>query len=37
MADLIQIPVLAQIGEDFFDDRQGAAERCPGNNGLCPG
>ena len=37
MADLIQIPVLAQIGEDFFGDREGAAERCPGNNGLCPG
>ena len=37
MADLIQMPVLAQIGEDFFGDREGAAERCPGNNGLCPG
>jgi osmoprotectant transport system permease protein len=37
MADLIQIPLLAQLGEDFFGDREGAAERCPGNNGLCPG
>jgi osmoprotectant transport system permease protein len=37
MADLIQIPPLAQLGEDFFGDREGAAERCPGNNGLCPG
>ena len=31
------VPVLAQLGEDFFGDREGAAERCPGNNGLCPG
>jgi osmoprotectant transport system permease protein len=30
-------PVLAQLGDDFFGDRQGAADRCPGNNGLCPG
>ncbi len=37
MADLIPLPVLAQIGDDFFGDREGAAERCPGNNGLCPG
>ena len=37
MADLIQLPMLAQIGDDFFGDREGAAERCPGNNGLCPG
>jgi osmoprotectant transport system permease protein len=37
MADLTYVPVLAQLGEDFFGDRQGAAERCPGNNGLCPG
>jgi osmoprotectant transport system permease protein len=31
------VPVVAQLGEDFFGDREGAAERCPGNNGLCPG
>ena len=31
------VPVLAQLGNDFFGNRQGAAERCPGNNGLCPG
>jgi osmoprotectant transport system permease protein len=31
------VPVPAQLGEDFFGDREGAAERCPGNNGLCPG
>jgi len=37
MADLTHVPVLAQIGDDFFGDREGAAERCPGNNGLCPG
>jgi osmoprotectant transport system permease protein len=37
VADLAYVPVLAQLGEDFFGDRQGAAERCPGNNGLCPG
>jgi osmoprotectant transport system permease protein len=37
MADLTYVPVLAQIGEDFFGDRQGATERCPSNNGLCPG
>jgi osmoprotectant transport system permease protein len=28
--------VFAQLGNDFFGNRQGAAERCPGNNGLCP-
>jgi osmoprotectant transport system permease protein len=28
---------IAQIGGDFFQNREGAAERCPGNNGLCPG
>jgi len=27
----------AQLGGDFFQNREGAAERCPGNNGLCPG
>lgn len=37
MADLTHVPVLAQIGDDFFGNREGAAERCPGNNGLCPG
>ncbi len=37
MADLLHAPVLAQLGDDFFGNRQGAAERCPGNNGLCPG
>jgi osmoprotectant transport system permease protein len=31
------VPVLAQLGEDFFGDREGAVNRCPGNNGLCPG
>jgi osmoprotectant transport system permease protein len=29
--------LFAQLGGDFFQNRQGAAERCPGNNGLCPG
>jgi osmoprotectant transport system permease protein len=28
---------IAQIGGDFFQNREGAADRCPGNNGLCPG
>ncbi len=37
MADLTHMPVLAQVGDDFFGNREGAAERCPGNNGLCPG
>jgi osmoprotectant transport system permease protein len=37
MSDLTYLPVIAQLGEDFFGDREGAAERCPGNNGLCPG
>jgi osmoprotectant transport system permease protein len=37
MADLTQAPVLAQIGGDFFGNREGATEKCPGNNGLCPG
>ena len=37
MADLSHVPVLAQFGDDFFGNREGAAERCPGNNGLCPG
>jgi len=37
MADFDYVPVFAQIGEDFFGNREGAAERCPGNNGLCPG
>jgi len=37
MSDLGYVPVLAQLGDDFFGNREGAAERCPGNNGLCPG
>ena len=37
MSDLTYVPVLAQLGDDFFGNREGAAERCPGNNGLCPG
>ena len=37
MPDLTYVPVLAQLGDDFFGSREGAAERCPGNNGLCPG
>ena len=31
------LPVFAQLGEDFFGDRENASQRCPGNNGLCPG
>jgi osmoprotectant transport system permease protein len=31
------LPVFAQLGEDFFGDREGAAQKCPGNNNLCPG
>jgi osmoprotectant transport system permease protein len=37
MSDFTYIPLLAQLGDDFFGNREGAAERCPGNNGLCPG
>ena len=37
MSDLSYVPVLAQLNDDFFGNREGAAERCPGNNGLCPG
>ena len=37
MTALTYVPVLAQLGDDFFGNREGAAERCPGNNGLCPG
>ena len=37
MADFTYVPVVAQLGNDFFGNREGAAERCPGNNGLCPG
>ena len=37
MADVSYVPVLAQLGDDFFQNREGAAEKCPGNNGLCPG
>ena len=29
--------LFAQLGEDFFGDREGAAQKCPGNNELCPG
>jgi osmoprotectant transport system permease protein len=36
MSDFTYVPVLAQLGNDFFGNREGAAERCPGNNGLCP-
>jgi hypothetical protein len=36
MSGLSLTPVLAQLGDDFFGDREGAAERCPGNNQLCP-
>ena len=37
MSDFTYVPVLAQLGDEFFGDREGAAESCPGNNGLCPG
>jgi osmoprotectant transport system permease protein len=37
MPDLTHVPVFAQVGGDFFENRQGAAQRCPGNNGFCPG
>jgi len=37
MLDFNYVPVLAQLGGDFFGNREGAAQRCPGNNGLCPG
>jgi osmoprotectant transport system permease protein len=38
MADLSYLPVFAQnLDDSFFGNREGAAERCPGNNGLCPG
>jgi len=37
VSELTYVPVLAQLGDDFFGNREGAAERCPGNNGLCPG
>ena len=36
MADLTPVPVLAQFDDDFFGNREGAAERCPGNDDLCP-
>jgi len=35
--DLGYVPILAQLGDDFFSNREGAAEKCPGNNGLCLG
>jgi osmoprotectant transport system permease protein len=28
--------LLAQLGGDFFQNREGAAKHCPGNNGVCP-
>jgi osmoprotectant transport system permease protein len=37
MSLLANAPLFAQLGDDFFGNREGAAERCPGNNGLCPG
>ena len=37
MSDFSYVPVLAQLDDNFFGNREGAAERCPGNNGLCPG
>jgi len=37
MADVSYVPILAQLGDDFFSNREGAAQRCPGNNGLCLG
>ena len=37
MADVSYVPILAQLGDDFFSNREGAAEKCPGNNGLCLG
>ena len=30
MSDLGYVPILAQLGDDFFGNREGAAERCPG-------
>lgn len=36
-AAMAQLPVFAQLGEDFFGNRADAVNRCPGNNGLCPG
>jgi osmoprotectant transport system permease protein len=29
--------LFAQLGDEFFGDREGAAQKCPGNNELCPG
>ena len=29
--------LFAQLGDEFFGDREGAAQECPGNNELCPG
>jgi osmoprotectant transport system permease protein len=37
MTLLANAPLFAQLGDDFFGNREGAAEKCPGNNGLCPG
>ena len=30
-------PSSPSSSDDFFGNREGAAEKCPGNNGLCPG
>jgi osmoprotectant transport system permease protein len=30
------LPAFGQLGEGFFGDREGAAQKCPGNNELCP-
>ena len=29
--------LFAQLGDEFFGDREGAAQKCPGNNELCLG
>ena len=31
------LPVFAQLGEDFFGDREGAAQKCPGQQRPLPG
>src|SRR3954464_15636125 len=36
MIGVAYVPVLAQLGGDFIQNREGAAQRCPSNNGLCP-
>jgi osmoprotectant transport system permease protein len=37
MSLLANAPLFAQLGDDFFGNREGATEKCPGNHGLCPG